>query len=64
MRPMLNLSDLACSDMLSEATVGFSLENANFVISILSLLYMHFHFLFLILSANYVLTFFHTFLNM
>lgn len=44
MRPMLNLTYPACSDMLSEATVGFSLENANFIISIISLLYMHFHF--------------------
>lgn len=31
MRPVLNHSDPICADMLSEATVGFSLQNANFV---------------------------------
>ncbi|XP_037482003.1 uncharacterized protein LOC119360466 isoform X3 [Triticum dicoccoides] len=31
MRPLLNHSDPICADMLSEATVGFSLQNANFV---------------------------------
>lgn len=29
MRPMLNHSDPICRDMLSEQTVGFSLQNAN-----------------------------------